>query len=180
MNRFFKKSVALIALVGAMTAFSSRNAEAAYLVGQVDLTGAATKDGTKITFTSTQVQVASGDFAGFLTPLDPVVHQNPLFYNPFGGPYTPLWSHASGVTFDLSSLVIEFQNAATLVLSGTGIFHMAGYDDTPAVWNYTMNQINGQGSFSASSAVPVPEPASLALLGLGLAGVAAARRRKQA
>ena len=178
MNRFFTKSLVLIALVGAMTAFGTK-AEAAFITGQVDYTGDATYNNSSVNFVDTNVEGTSGDFTALIADEDPIVHVDPMTYNPFVA-LTPLWTHiASGVSFDLLTLSVDFHNNTNLVLSGTGTFHAPGFDATPAVWNMSLNQINGQGSFSASSAVPVPEPVTLSLLGLGLAGVAA-RRRKNA
>jgi hypothetical protein len=179
MNRLFNKSLVLVALVGAMTAFGTR-AEAAFLTGQVNYTGDATYNASSVDFGDTDIQSVTGDFAVLIPDGDPIDHEDPFVYNPFpGGGYTPLWSHiASGVTFDLSTLNVDFNNGNTLVLSGTGVFHAAGFDDTAALWNMTVNQLDGIGSFSASSAVPeVPEPMTLGLLGLGLAGLAARRKR---
>ena len=57
----------------------------------------------------------------------------------------------------------------------TGTIDFAGLTDGGSGWFVLEDQI----SFTAPPTV-VPEPASLALLGIGLAGLAAARRRRQA
>lgn len=118
------------------------------------------------------VVLSTGSFAAHISVLDPLTHESPLEYRPFGGPYTPLWSHSSGITFDLLTLSIQSSSSTTLVLVGTGEFKGAGFDTTPGNWNMTLNIATGQVSGSFSSSSSVPEPGVLALFGLGLLGVA--------
>ncbi len=67
---------------------------------------------------------------------------------------------------------------ATLLVSGTGEFHLAGFDTTPASFTLT-TQGSSITTFSASAVgttLAVPEPMSLALLASSLGAFGVARR----
>jgi hypothetical protein len=180
-----KRLVIASALALAVAAMPA-TAAAASFTGSVDYTGVHTPDNGDLTLATNStidlnvVVISTGSFAaaGIGFP-DTLVHQSPLFYNPAGTPYAPLWTHvASGISFDLTSLNIVTSTENQLGLTGVGVFKGAGFDDTPGKWNMTLNNLGEiTGSFSSSSAVP--EPATTALFGMAMFGAAAAARRRK-
>jgi len=80
-----------------------------------------------------------------------------------------------GLIVDLKTIGVDFQNAHVLVLSGSAIFRLTGFDPTSGSFTFTANGAGRTFSFSASEAVP--EPGSLFLLGAGIVAVESIRRR---
>lgn len=113
-------------------------------------------------------------------------------FSPFA-PVSSFYSVSTGsntFSFDLTSLTVNNQNASFLNLSGAGIIHATGFDNTEGTFFLSGQSSNGASqtakfSWSAGSAAQtgdehtgVPEPASLSLVGLGLLAAAMMRRRK--
>ncbi len=90
------------------------------------------------------------------------------------GPVAGIWSIGS-FTFDLNTMVNDFQNNSLLGLSGTGKISStdAGLDDAFGRWTFTANAAGSNFTFSSSTA---PEPGIALLLGAGLVGLGFARR----
>lgn len=86
------------------------------------------------------------------------------------------------LSFSLTSIAPVLQSSTFLLLSGTGTFTWAGFDPTPASFEFSATATGSTFSFSASQeAFPtaVPEPASLSLLGAGLLALSPAFRRRR-
>lgn len=174
----------MLALCGLSLLALSSTAQAAPITGEVHFAGLWTPTGGSGTATATGLDFSSGgfqivlagtgDFAGALAGTG-AAFQN-FTFAPFGGPVVPLWAFVSGpvtYSFDLTSVAVAFQSATQLNLTGSGVLHATGFDDTPADWDFTGNVGGVVFSFSADN-VAVPEPATVGLLALGLAGLTAA------
>jgi VPDSG-CTERM motif len=102
-----------------------------------------------------------------------------------GTPNFPLppvleWETIGGLTIDLLSVAVSLQGGGILVLEGTALFHLAGFEDTPGTFSLTAQQSGTTFSASASKGtVPtVPDGGSTAaLLGSVLVAFGILRRR---
>jgi hypothetical protein len=130
------------------------------------------------------VTQASGDFA-FLEG-DTGLIADFTFSGPGSDefPTTPvsMFQSIGGLTFDLLSVTVAFQEFGFLELNGTGTFNLGGYSPTPGTFTLTAQEEGQTFTFSAGQkATPtsVPEPASLLLFGAGVSTVGFGWRRRR-
>ena len=122
------------------------------------------------------VDIVTGSFTAFVNIGDDVTMTD-FQFNPLSpDPVSPLWS-VGGFSFDLESVLVNFQSNSFLALSGTGVATGNSFDPTPGVWTLSVN--NTGGVFNFSSTTTVPEPASLGILSLGLIGLGFASCRRK-
>ena len=156
------------------------------LDGNIGFTGNVTSNtgslatATALSFSSVIVSFASGDYAadgiGNLTPATMAT----LDFGSLPSLWWTVVGDSASYTFDVQTLNVDFQIAAALVLSGTGVAKCAApcsKADQDGIWNLTANTSDGV-SFNFSSTTAVPEPAILGLMGLGLLGLAGRRRQR--
>jgi len=158
------------------------------ITGIINFTGAeiltpaaaALHNATGMDFGNSEVHgVRTGTYAPIA--VDTAVTFSDFTFKPFTGPVDSLWSlTVLGTTysFDLETLSVDAQTATHLDLSGKGMLHATGYDDTPGTWFYSTQ---GSGStFSAEAdATTVPEPGTLMLLGAGFFCLAVFAKRSK-
>jgi len=182
LKSFSGLAAVLFALVGA----SGYNVEAAnYINGQIQFNGGATLDtgnlATATAFTSifgpggpsTMPQVLGGGTQTL--DYSSVPDGTPVNFSTFSfsaASVTPLWSFAVGTTaysFDATSVTVAFQSSYFLDITGTGVAHITGFNDTTGVWEVTDTGAGGTPVFTFGAATdlsgnPTPEPSTTALL----------------
>ena len=132
-------------------------------------------------FTSATVESATGDFSPILGStgdffadfqFDPVLSPDPVI---------DLWEVDAGATiysFDLHDVTAVTHTATTLLLVGTGVIHVTGFDDADGDWVWTGNSLGQTFSFSSSTA-PIPEPSSSLSFAAGALIVGGMIRRRR-
>ena len=185
--KIMKKIVMIFGLVLALTATMALSAGATMISGSISFSGTTTFDiynlnrATQfLSFSYAEVSGGDGDYSSVLAGTS-------VTFNPFGfrAPNvtaTPfkLWTFDfGGDTFSLfaTSITVSFSNKNNIVVEGSGIAYITGYDPTPGFWSVTGNSAGTTASFSASAEF-VPEPATMLLFGGGLVGIGIFARRK--
>lgn len=96
----------------------------------------------------------------------------PFVFNPPAASVIPLWTFTLGgitYSFDATSIVVQKQIENELLLTGTGVASITGYDNTPGTWTFNAGGPGTLFSFTAGTSVRAPDGgATIALLGLGL------------
>jgi hypothetical protein len=98
----------------------------------------------------------------------------------YASPPIAAWqTSVGGATFDMLTVLNPFRSASGLLVTGTGLFHIAGFDATPGTYALAVTNTGTAFSFSATdAATAVPEPATLLLLGTAALGLCLRRRRE--
>lgn len=124
------------------------------------------------------VQIGTGDYAGIAAGA--VATWSGFSFNPPVASVTPLWTFLiSGITysFDSDSMVVSHPDAFTWNISGTGIAHITGFDDTVGTWEVTATGSGTTFTFGASTSAVPDGGTTVLLLGAALSGLALVRRR---
>jgi hypothetical protein len=178
----FKFAVAVVVMVAGMLV-----ARAGPISGNVQFIGTALLDhalpgATAIAFPGSGiVNASSGDLAA-MTPLS-LVDLALIWPLNTAVPIPAFWT-GSGFTFDLTASSIVSQTATFLNVSGTGTLSAAGFDPTPAVFDFTVTSSAKKtelGFAASTSAIPpvVPDNAETILLaGVSLAALILAGRTR--
>jgi hypothetical protein len=199
------RRIALVGTVIGMTCFGVQSAGATGLVGDLSVTmnykpncGSNTADCTSLTAATAldfilsaggtaspgvagveTVTQATGDFSGLVGMTGDIKDFSFAGAGTinFPTPTVLAWESIGGLTFDLLTVQVDFVNSTALLLSGTGLFHMAGFEDTAGTFTLSANKSGTTFSASASKGTVPDAGSSILLLGMAFSGVMALRRR---
>jgi hypothetical protein len=169
-------------LAATVCVFPLVSGQAVQISGTIGFNGTAVLDGTS-GFSSINASVLggsqTGDYGGI--PGLTAVTWTPFTFAPPASSVTPLWSlEYSGITysFDATSVVVNANNPLFIDLSGAGIAHIDGFEDTPGTWTITTTSDGLTFTFGAGTTVPgVPDGGAMALLlGLAMGGLVLFRK----
>ena len=186
MKNTFIKFAGILTLALALV----QSTQANQIVGSIGFTGRVALDtdtastaSKVVAWVNPKVNGTSGDFTS-LADGTAVSIVSP--WNFASGAISSFWT-CGAFTFDLTSSSVTSRGgipgiSGFVSVSGIGIVHAAGYDDTVIVWNFSSQDpkiIGSPDSFTFSvSQVTVPDgAATVSLLGLGLAGASLLRRK---
>src|SRR5437867_9400777 len=177
---------------------ASISAHAVAITGSIQFLGGATLNGpldTATAFTgfydsfftpgsSPTVQAFSQSGAYASVPNGTATTWQTFSFAPGSPSVIPLWTFTVGASvysFDASTINIIHQDSQILNLSGKGVAHISGLDDTDGSWTITVNGSGTTFTFGASSSLQqgsVPDGGStLLLVGVALSALALARKR---
>lgn len=175
-----------------ISALFSQHASAIPIVGEISFAGFYTVNNPNLalatsfnSFSGVTVGLGATGATGDYAPLSGAdVTMTPFSFDPFPvGGVVPLWTIPSspGTSFDLLALNVAFESPTALLLTGTGIAHKTGRDNTPGTWILSANTLGSTFSFSSTNASVgnrVPDGGTtVALLGMGLVAVEGLRRK---
>jgi hypothetical protein len=197
MKWFISRTIPAVLATGLLSCgLFCQQAGANQINGSVLFSGAATVSGgsgpgtTTISFANPSWTVVSG-LGNYSTFGTPATFTSFSFTGTgtgatLSGPGIPQGTFTLGTltySFDLLALVNGITTSGTMALSGTGIAHITGLDDTPISWTLAGSGNNFTFDLSGSNTTPsgpttVPEGGSaVSLLGMALVGLEALRRR---
>ena len=195
-----KKTILAVLAMGALScALFSQQAQAAQVTGEIHMAGDIVFNSVDLS-SSTAVNHwisaannlnkattfgATGDFAAAIPTGTEADMAHPWTFSP-STPTAPLWSVAAfGFSFDLTSIIsVQKTGDSFLNVLASGIVHATGFDDTPALFSFTVNNPDGKTHLTYSFAdatvtVPggVPDGGTtVMLLGAALSVLGIARR----
>ncbi len=190
----------LICIVLGLTSGMATRAQAGPITGSVSFGGnIASMDfltgnaidvvGNQAAVTCAILGVCTGTYAPVkATALGPaiVATYNDFTFEPFpSGGYPSLWSFTfEGLTysFDLLTRATLDRAATGIIITGTGMAYVTGFDPTPAYWSFSADNtgLYAFSSTTAADAPPIPEPATISLVAVGIAAGLIRRRRTRA
>ena len=192
-----KKTILAVLAMGALScALFSQQAQAAQVQGEIHMAGDVVFDSVDLS-SSTAINHwisaannlekattfgATGDFTAIPTGTEADM-THPWTFSP-STPTAPLWNlPAFGFSFDLASIISVTKigdNFLNILARGT--VHAMGFDDTPALFSFTVNNPDGKthatyGFADATITVPTPDGGTtVMLLGAALSVLGIARR----
>ena len=193
-----KKTILAVLAMGALScAFFSQQAQAAQVTGEIHMAGDIVFNSVDLS-SSTAVNHwisaannlekattfgATGDFAAAIPNGTEADMAHPWTFSP-STPTAPLWNiPAFGFSFDLTSIIsVPKTGDSFLNVLASGIVHATGFDDTPALFSFTVDNPDGKTHLTysfANATVTVPTPdggTTVMLLGAAFGVLGIARR----
>ena len=133
--------------------------------------------------TGVTVSQALGDYSGIphgtSVNFSAVTAGTPFIFSP-STPFNTVWQIVIGTTtysFDISSTTSVVRGSSTLLLEGTGVAHITGFDATAGTWNLTLNQNGGLLNFSGGATTIPDGGVTVMLLGAALSAMGLFRKK---